>query len=78
MPTKLPIIRVPSMSPWDIRDALIRRGIIDYSPNFDMSGVKLTLSIKKGKRRILRNVRPSVFKYVTRCTCCGPYLVFEL
>lgn len=66
------------MSAWDIRDALIRRGIIDYSPDFDLSGVKLTLSIKKGKRRILRNVRPSVFKYVTRCTCCGPFLAFEI
>lgn len=75
MPKKLPIIRVPSMSGRDIRDALISRGIIDYS-HFDLSGVKLTLSIKKGKRRILRSVRPSVFKYVTRCTCCGPELVF--
>jgi hypothetical protein len=77
MPTKLPIIRVDSMNPYDIRDALIRRGIAEYS-NFDMSGVKLTLSIKKGKRRILRSVRPSLFKFVTRCTCCGPYLAFEL
>jgi hypothetical protein len=78
MLTKLPIIRVASMNPADIRDALIRRGIVDYSYNFDMSGVKLTLSIKKGKRRILRSVRPSLFKFVTRCTCCGPYLAFEL
>lgn len=76
MPKNIPILRVSSMSGRDILDALIRRGIIDYYPNFDLSGVKLTLSIKKGKRRILRNVRPSVFKYVTRCTCCGPELVF--
>lgn len=75
MPTKLPIIRVDSMSPYDIRDALIKRGIIDYFP-FDMSGIKLTLSIKKGKRRILRSVRPLVFKYETYCPCCGPELVF--
>ena len=75
MPTKLPILRVDSMGAYDIRDALIKRGIIDYS-HFDLSGVKLTLSIKKGKRRILRSVRPLIFMYETLCPCCGPELIF--
>ena len=64
------------MSAWDIREALIRKGIADFSPCFDMSGVKLTLSIKKGKRRILRSIRPLVFNFQTSCPCCGPELVF--
>ena len=80
MKHKFPIVKTSLSSDflgyslaYEVFESLYSKG---YIRDVIVRDIKVRVSFKDGKRRKLKNVKFLELGYVTRCSCCGPELLY--